>query len=366
MLFNFVIGLSTVLFPAILFLLYDFHKKDQELRAEFNQRLGSLTIESNRAKAKTTSLEKKLSISDSKISRLESEKENLEAKLHSLSQDLISETLATIVKGVSVHNLDSSKQKLRDAIKALQRNGIDFDQEFKDKKFEQVQLAYDEAMRREGARLERERMKQRLRDEKKALEERDKQIQRLEKEFKVIESALEKALKKQLEHHQGEIEWLTSQLDDVKSKLDRAQSRADRSSVGYIYIASNVGSFGEGVYTLGMTKRLEPMDVVKELGETNAVPFPFDIHMIVQSEKAAELELHLNKSLASYRLNKVDSKKPFFQVELEKIKSLLEESEAQIEYQTSVPEAIEYRESRSVLEELAEKSTDEENFKKAA
>ncbi len=112
---------------------------------------------------------------------------------------------------------------------------------------------------------------------------------------------------------------LEKQLKEAQKKGERAVSRAQMTKSGVVYVISNIGSFGHGVYKIGMTRRLEPLDRVRELGDAS-VPFPFDVHAMILSDNAPELEKKLHKFFNERRLNLVNNRKEFFNVSLEDIK----------------------------------------------
>ena len=97
---------------------------------------------------------------------------------------------------------------------------------------------------------------------------------------------------------------------------------AERTKEGWVYVISNLGSFGKGIYKVGMTRREEPQKRVDELGDAS-VPFPFDVHAMIWAEDAPELEKQVQKALKEHRYNKVNSRKEFFQVDLETIRDLV-------------------------------------------
>jgi hypothetical protein len=113
---------------------------------------------------------------------------------------------------------------------------------------------------------------------------------------------------------------------------------------GYVYIISNIGAFGEGVVKIGVTRRLEPLERIKELGDAS-VPFRFDIHALLFSDSAFQLEAALHKRFAERRLNKINQRKEFFNIPVEDLKfAVEEESRGLVDFEV-VPEAREYRES---------------------
>ena len=111
-----------------------------------------------------------------------------------------------------------------------------------------------------------------------------------------------------LEELNSQIAQLEQNLKDAHEAKERAISREQETKSGYVYIVYNLGSFGENVYKIGMTRRLEPMDRVKELGDAS-VPFTFDLHAIIFSENAPELENFLHKEFDERRINKLKMNK---------------------------------------------------------
>jgi hypothetical protein len=130
---------------------------------------------------------------------------------------------------------------------------------------------------------------------------------------------------------------------------------------GHIYVISNIGSFGEDVYKIGMTRRLEPMDRVKELGDAS-VPFEFDVHALIHSENAPELENKLHKLFDNKRVNLVNNKKEFFNITLPEIEKAVKEFYGDIEF-TKMAEAKQYRETISMRQKVNVKSTISEQTK---
>jgi hypothetical protein len=131
----------------------------------------------------------------------------------------------------------------------------------------------------------------------------------------------------------------------------RAISQAQMTRVGHIYVISNIGSFGEDVYKIGMTRRLDPLDRVRELGDAS-VPFQFDVHAIIYSEDAPSLEYELHRKFKDRRLNMVNGRKEFFKVALDEVEAfILQQTNASILF-TKLAEAKEYRETLKYVEQL--------------
>ena len=118
---------------------------------------------------------------------------------------------------------------------------------------------------------------------------------------------------------------------------------AQQTKSGHVYIISNLGSFGENIYKIGMTRRLEPLDRVNELGDAS-VPFKFDVHAMIYSENAPELETQLHKAFNKNRLNFVNLRREYFNISLDEIEKVVQENHGKIEF-IKEAEAKEYRES---------------------
>lgn len=168
--------------------------------------------------------------------------------------------------------------------------------------------------------------------------------------------ALEKA-RRQLEQATGQkhaefeakIADLELKLADAEAQRQRAISQAQLTKIGHVYVISNIGSFGEDIYKIGMTRRLDPMDRVKELGGAS-VPFSFDVHAMIYSQNAPALENALHKAFNERRLNKVNFRKEFFHVTLAEIEKVVVENHGQIQF-TKLAEAEEFRKSLSYSQE---------------
>ena len=123
--------------------------------------------------------------------------------------------------------------------------------------------------------------------------------------------------------HQEELARLKTELEEAHQKFERAKSRAQETKQGHVYIISNIGSFGKDVLKIGMTRRLDPMDRVKELGDAS-VPFTFDVHAFIESDNAPNLESMLHNVFDHRRVNKINRRKEYFNVSLDEIEKELE------------------------------------------
>jgi hypothetical protein len=162
---------------------------------------------------------------------------------------------------------------------------------------------------------------------------------------------MENAKQEELVKYQEKISSLEEQLKQAQESKEKAKSRAQTTKSGYIYIISNVGSFGEDVYKIGMTRRYDPEERIYELGGAS-VPFRFDQHALIYSDNAPALELMIQNRLLYKSINLTNSRKEFFKVKLEEIKKIVEENYGTFEF-TDIPEAREYRESLELRKQLA-------------
>ena len=127
---------------------------------------------------------------------------------------------------------------------------------------------------------------------------------------------------------------------------------AQQTKRGNVYVISNVGSFGEDVFKIGLTRRLEPMDRVKELGDAS-VPFAFDVHAMIRSEDAPALEAALHRRFLQNQVNKVNRRKEFFRLKLQDIRSVVDELAPEVKW-TMAAEARDYRDTLAMERHLQE------------
>lgn len=160
----------------------------------------------------------------------------------------------------------------------------------------------------------------------------------------------------EVESLKSELAELQQQLDELKEKKEKLTNRAENPTAGYVYIISNIGSFGPDVFKIGVIRRLEPMDRINELGSAS-VPFKFDVHALIFSDDAFKLEAELHKHFAKQRINQVNSRKEYFNITIDEIKQVLEKYRNLTFDFHEVPEAEEFRESKKIRkQQLTEKT----------
>lgn len=163
-------------------------------------------------------------------------------------------------------------------------------------------------------------------EERKALEAEKKKIEKEEAKYNTeIEQLAEKLREttdnEKLRQLEERISQLQAQVANVQRKKDDIIN-LQNGKAGHVYVISNLGSFGENVFKIGMTRRFEPMDRVKELGNAS-VPFEFDVHSLIFSQDAVALENTLHKELNQNRVNKVNLRKEFFRISIDELEKLV-------------------------------------------
>lgn len=163
-----------------------------------------------------------------------------------------------------------------------------------DLKLDELRLTHEYEEKRYQEQEEQRRIREQMREEERARREIEKAREEAEREEARFQKALEKARAEaaratgeQLQKLNDQIHSLEARLEEAQQQKERAISRAQLTKSGYVYIISNVGSFGQDVYKVGMTRRLDPMDRVYELSDAS-VPSPFDVHAMIYSENAPE------------------------------------------------------------------------------
>ncbi|MCU7977529.1 GIY-YIG nuclease family protein [Shewanella sp. SW36] len=205
-----------------------------------------------------------------------------------------------------------------------------FNLDYVELKFEECKLQYQYTLKKQEEVDEQKLIKEQIREEQRAIKEYERAIAEAEKEERMYRGLLDKARQELLEASESEraiteqhIAELEQRLLEAEAKEARAKSMAEQTRKGHVYVISNIGSFGEDVYKIGLTRRLEPMDRVKELGDAS-VPFPFDVHAMIYAEDAPALEAALHRKFTLQRVNAVNLRKEFFQVDLPTIKDAVD------------------------------------------
>lgn len=276
----------------------------------------------------------------------------------------LEENIEWISAKLKSDNYPQAKERLITAINSCRTIGYKISEDEEKRLVGILQEQYEKILRREAEREEQARIKAQIREEQRIQREleamREKQRQ-AEREQHALEKAIQDALAQAHGEHSLEIQEMQKKLAEKQAELEanqRTLSNAEKGiKAGNVYVISNIGSFGKDIFKVGMTRRLEPMDRVKELGDAS-VPFPFDVHMMIQCEDAPSLESALHKALRHQRVNKVNLRKEFFKSTIDELTTLVEQHHGKVEY-VADPEALEYFQSLNM------KPEDEEFLEKA-
>jgi len=253
----------------------------------------------------------------------------------------------------NITRLETRITKAYEAINKLnQTNKVEINRNYLRLKLEELRLAHEYKIKKQDEKEEQAEIKRQMREEarlQKELEDAAKEESKYEKMLNKARLDAENAAGAKLDSLQAKIAELDSELAAAHEKAARAKSMAEQTRSGHVYIISNIGSFGEEVYKIGMTRRLEPLDRVKELGDAS-VPFLFDVHAMIYSADAPALEKRLHKSFEQRRVNMVNSRKEFFNVSLQDIKNEVRSfGSDEVEF-IETAEAKEFRETQSIKE----------------
>jgi len=280
----------------------------------------------------------------------------------------------TVLAGVRQDNYGTLKEKINDAFMIVNNNGRAFrdariESAYLDTRQDELRWAVVAQELKAKDREEQRAIKERIREEERAQRDYDRAMKEAEKEEEVIRKAMEKARRDvekagddQKAKFEEQLRELTAKLQVAEEKNQRALSMAQKTKTGNVYVISNIGSFGEHVYKIGMTRRLEPLDRVRELGDAS-VPFAFDVHAMIPSQDAPALEHALHKRFVRSQMNKVNPRKEFFRLSLEEIREEIEQMGCQVQW-TLTAECRELRETQSIERDMASKTFDEQAWLK--
>ena len=267
-----------------------------------------------------------------------------------------------LISKVKPSNFSRTLEQIEKLAAKLEKNAATlhcgFNTEFVRLKYEECKLQYQFRLKKEEEREEQRLINEQMREEVKAQKEYEKAIAEAEKEERMYRQLLEKAKESLTKANQEEQIILQLRIDDLEKQLaeavdkeERAKSMAEQTRRGYVYVISNVGSFGKNVYKIGLTRRLDPIDRVNELGDAS-VPFKFDVHAIIHADDAPALEATLHREFKYRRINAVNLRKEFFNVSLEEIKNAAEKIVGNDVDFTMSALAEEYYETRRLQQEM--------------
>jgi len=269
----------------------------------------------------------------------------------------------SIINKVKFNNIESIKNRVKKSYDSLnkinRRNGIEISEEYLNFKFQELNLAYEYNVKKQEEKEERRRLLEEKREESKLLKELEEKRRELEKEKMHYDNVM-KHIEDQIKNEQSEerLNVLLDKKSDIENNLcdvDKALKEVDyreaNYKAGYVYVISNIGAFGENVYKIGMTRRIEPQDRIDELGSAS-VPFKFDVHAMIFSDDAPKLESAIHRAFEDEKVNVVNGRKEFFNVRLEEVEKVVKANYDKSVNFIKIPEAQQYRESLKIREDL--------------
>lgn len=259
------------------------------------------------------------------------------------------------IEHVRFNNVEACTKKIHASADAISKlgtiMGIYITNDYVYMKIQELRLVHEYQVKKQDEKEAARELRQRQREEAKAQKELEEARKKLEKEHSHYENALSKLdaqIKTASPSDQADLEAkrkeLAEKLLEIETDIKQVDYRAANQRAGYVYIISNIGAFGEGVYKIGMTRRLDPMERIYELGDAS-VPFNFDVHAMIFTEDAPGLEAALHSAFADKKLNFVNQRREFFRVSLDEIKAVVKKNYDKTVEFVDIPPADQYRES---------------------
>jgi len=264
------------------------------------------------------------------------------------------------IRKVKHSNIEASEKRIRKSYETLnrlnERLGVRIQPEYLNLKIEELYLAYEyEVKKQEEKELlaearEREREERKLRQKlEKEKNKFNRENDRITKELDDAEAKLQSAEDDEKAKLEAQIAELKAALEKNNEEIEKIDKWEETPGAGYVYIISNIGSFGEDVFKIGVTRRDDPEERIKELSNAS-VPFKYDSHVFIFSEDAYNLESSLHERFDKKRVNKINRRKEFFNISIDDVKEIVEENKASVHSFVEEPEAEEYYDSLKIAE----------------
>lgn len=274
----------------------------------------------------------------------------------------------TVLAGVKRDNYGTLEQKIRDAFALVNLNGEAFrkariNDDYLDARLQDLRWAVAVQELKEKDKEEQRELRERIREEEKARREYERAMKEAAKEEETllklqakVQAEFDKASDEQKAKYEKQLQEVNERLRVAEEKNQRALSMAQQTKAGHVYVISNEGSLGENVLKIGLTRRLEPLDRIRELGDAS-VPFEFDVHALIRADDAPALERELHKKFIEGQVNKVNPRKEFFRVRVEAVRAEVERLGLSATW-TLAAAAWEYRETLAIEKAMKEKKFD--------
>jgi len=258
---------------------------------------------------------------------------------------------------VSWNNAERMEERIKKAFEAINKlgevNRVSITPEYRDLCLAELRLTHEYEAKKQEEKEEQRAIRDQMREEERAQKEFEKaqreataEQERAERALATARAELQKASGEHLEAIQFKIHELEQKVADAQAKQEHAVSMAQVTKMGHVYVISNIGSFGDDVFKIGMTRRLEPADRIQELSGAS-VPFSFDIHAMIFSNDAPALESAFHNQFSDNRLNLVNPRKEYFRIPLDDVTSFAESQGVKVEF-TKLAEAKQFRESEAI------------------
>jgi hypothetical protein len=274
--------------------------------------------------------------------------QHLDERSNELARRYLRETVKAVGGALNPNNFAACKDRLLNVIARVREIGFTISADEEMQYISELKINYERVVKAALEREEQARIRAQIREEERLRREVERELAQTEREEQAIQAALDQALAEARDQHSAEVDLLRAKLAEAQERAQRAISMAQQTKAGNVYVISNIGAFGRGVFKVGMTRRLEPLDRIRELGDAS-VPFPFDIHMMVSCDDAPSLENALHRALHKSRINRVNPRKEFFRAEFETILQVVRHHHGEVQY-TADPEALEFNQSLTMSE----------------
>lgn len=261
----------------------------------------------------------------------------------------------SIIDKVKYNNIEKIKDQIYKSANTINklniRNKIEIRPEYINLKIQELELVHEYRQKKQEEKEILREQRAEEREQAKLQKEIEAERKKIQKEQTHYQTAKEKYLKElttaedsQKEDIVNKIKDIDNHLEEINKNLQDIDYRQSNQRAGYVYVISNIGSFGENIYKIGMTRRLDPQDRVDELGDAS-VPFTFDVHAMIFSDDAPALENALHKAFDDKKVNLVNNHKEFFNVTLDEIKAEVKKHQEKMIEIKDIPEAEQFRET---------------------
>ena len=308
-------------------------------------------IRENKAGIVTT----QMSLNDSVAKGKAMQKKNIKIMLRAFN----GECEAAINK-VTKSNIETIEKRILRSYeqlnKLMESNSVRISEDYLDSKINEAHIALEYALKKEEEKEQLREEREREREEKALQRELASERKKYEKDEQHFAQA-EKEVQEKIDNSKDENEILSlkeqlsklqNKLSEIQEKKEKLNNRAENPTAGYVYIISNIGSFGKNVFKIGVTRRLNPLDRINELGSAS-VQFKFDVHALIFSDNAYKLESELHNKFNNKRVNQVNHRKEYFNITIDDIKNALKDYQNLTFDFNELPSAEEFYESQKIL-----------------